>query len=122
MLSEAQVTKQIRDVLNRCRIFHWKHWSGPMTYPKGISDILGIYQGRMLVIEVKRQGWEPPNPGTKAYKHFVEQQGFLSQVKKNGGIAFFAQSVEDVIERLELDVKLYPLFYDRGRKNVSRSK
>lgn len=109
-LSEGEITKQIRSVLNSCRIWHWKHWSGPMTYPKGISDILGCYQGRMIAIELKHEGWKPPEPGTKAYKHFKEQEDFIFQVNQAGGIGFFAQSVEEVVERLGLEVKLYPLF------------
>ena len=82
-----------------------------MTYPKGIADILGIYKGKFLAIEVKREGWEPPEPtNLQAYKHFKEQQDFLISIRDNGGYAFFAQSVEDVIERLGLQDKVTPLF------------
>jgi len=110
-LKEKDVTKQIRGVLRTLGIFHWKNWSGPMTYPKGIADILGIYKGKFLAIEVKREGWEPPEPtNLQAYKHFKEQQDFLISIRDNGGYAFFAQSVEDVIERLGLQDKVTPLF------------
>jgi penicillin-binding protein-related factor A (putative recombinase) len=110
-LKEKDVTKQIRGVLRTLGIFHWKNWSGPMTYPKGIADILGIYNGKFLAIEVKREGWEPPEPtNLQAYKHFKEQQDFLISIRDNGGYAFFAQSVEDVIERLGLQDKVTPLF------------
>lgn len=108
-VSETDITKQIRDVLNAAQIFHWKQWQGPMSHP-GVSDILGIYEGRMLAIEVKKPGWTIPKPGTKQYKHFTEQNDFLRTVARNGGIAFFAQSAEDVVEKLGLKVKLYPLF------------
>lgn len=109
-MKEADVTKQIRDVLNACHVWHWKNWSGPMTYPKGIADILGCYNGRMIAIEVKEPGWKPPEPGTKKYRHFKEQEVFLCQVNQAGGIGFFASSVETVIEKLGLKVKLFPLF------------
>ena len=110
-LKEKDVTKQIRSLLNNLRIFHWKNWSGPMTYPKGIADILGIYNGKFLAIEVKREGWEPPEPtNLQAYKHFKEQQDFLISIRDNGGYAFFAQSVDDVIDRLGLQSKVTPLF------------
>jgi hypothetical protein len=110
-LKEKDVTKQIRSLLNNLRIFHWKNWSGPMTYPKGIADILGIYKGKFLAIEVKREGWEPPEPtNLQAYKHFKEQQDFLISIRDNGGYAFFAQSVDDVIDRLGLQSKVTPLF------------
>lgn len=110
-LKEKDVTKQIRGVLRTLGIFHWKNWSGPMTYPKGIADILGIYNGKFLAIEVKREGWEPPEPtNLQAYKHFKEQQDFLISIRDNGGYAFFAQSVDDVIDRLGLQSKVTPLF------------
>ena len=109
-LSEADVTKQIRGVLNASRVWHWKNWSGPMTYPKGIADILGIFNGKFLAIEIKAESWSPPKVGTKQYKHFKEQEDFLFHVQANGGIGFFAQSVEDVVEKLELNVRLMPLF------------
>ena len=109
-LSEKDVTKQIRSVLNMAKIFHWKAWAGPMTTPKGISDILGIYQGRFLAIEVKHGGWRPPGPGSKAYKHFKAQEDFIFQVNQNGGIGFFAQSAEEVVEKLDLKGVIMPLW------------
>jgi penicillin-binding protein-related factor A (putative recombinase) len=108
--SEADLTKQIQDVLNACKIFHWKQWQGMMSTPRGVSDILGCYQGKLLAIEIKAPKWKPPLPSTKAYKHFKEQEDFIFQVNKAGGIGFFAQSVEEVIKTLDLKVKLYPLF------------
>lgn len=102
-LTEADVTRQIRDVLKICRIWHFKHWSGPMTYPKGISDILGIYHGRPLAIEIKRPG----GIVTPA------QMKFLQEVNKEGGIAFVAYSVDDVIRGLELQIEVSPLFNQR---------
>jgi len=53
---------------------------------KGSSDIIGIYKGRMLAIEVK----------TENGKTTKEQDKFLKLVKDNGGIAFVARSEEDV--------------------------
>ena len=99
-LTESQITKQIRDVLNACRIFHWKHWQGGMTSIKGIADILGIYQGRFLAIEVKRPGLKPTS----------DQQAFLENVNEAGGIGFVAWFPEDVIRELQLEVELMPLF------------
>lgn len=53
---------------------------------KGVSDILGCVQGRLLAIEVKR----PPNQPTP------EQEGFLSQVNAAGGIGIWVDSVDDL--------------------------
>ena len=88
--SEKEITKAIRGCLKALGIFHWKHWSGPMTHPKGISDIIGIYKGKFLAIEIKRAG------GLLTQ----DQHDFLRAVKSHGGIAFMAQSVDDVIDGL----------------------
>jgi len=63
--------------------FMKKHSKFHMT---GQSDILGVFMGRFLAIEVKR-------PGNKPTPNQVE---FISNVNKHGGIAFVATSVEDV--------------------------
>lgn len=96
-LKETDITKQIRDVLNLKNIWHWKQWQGPMSEPKGVSDILGCYRGRMLAIEVKAPGYHPSK----------DQMIFIDNVIAAGGIAFIAYSVEDVIENLGIEgVKL----------------
>jgi len=102
--TEADVTRQIRDVLKACRIFHWKQWQGPMSQPKGVSDILGIYEGKLLAIEIKRPGREPSD----------DQREFLARVNAQGGIGFWADNVSTVIKTLGLQVKLTPLFHQRG--------
>ena len=59
----------------------------------GVSDILGVYQSRFLAIEVKRPG---NNKRTK------EQDSFIQMIKSQGGIAFYATSIEDVKKGLGL--------------------
>lgn len=59
----------------------------------GVSDILGIYKGRMLAIEVKRpQNKERPD----------HQTHFINMINRHGGIAFFATSIDDVVRGLEV--------------------
>ena len=99
-LTEADITKQIRSVLNRSRVYHYKSWQGPMSYPKGIADIIGVYHGRFLAIEVKK-------PGGRVSP---DQKKFIDTINAEGGIAFVAYSVEEVIEKLNLAAKLSPLF------------
>ena len=108
-MNEADVTKQIRDVLKHCRVWHYKQFQALGSY-RGVSDIIGIYAGRFLAIEVKAPSWKPPGPSTKAYRHYKEQEDFLWHVRENGGIGFFATSVEEVLEKLELKAKVMPLF------------
>lgn len=89
LLSERDLTKQIRDWLNLKRIFHWKHWSGLGSAP-GVPDILGVLPGgRALMIEVK----------TMKGKLSDHQRRFLENAANQGALAFEARSLEDVIKR-----------------------
>lgn len=59
-----------------------------------------LIDGRRLVVEVKREGWKPSNDIRER-----EQEHYLAWIRKHGGLALFAQSVEDV--RKELIVNGY---------------
>lgn len=87
---EKDITKAIRQYLKMRRVYHWKQWQGLGSTP-GVADILGIYQGRMLAIEVK---------GPKG-RVSEKQQEFIDTVNECGGIAFVARSVDDVIRGIE---------------------
>jgi len=55
-------------------------------YRKGVADILGIYKGKPLAIEVKAEkGRVSPH-----------QREFLEEFAREGGIAMVARSVEQV--------------------------
>ena len=86
---EKDITKSIRDLLKMLGVFHWKHWGGPMG-TDGVPDILGVWQGRFLGIEVKR----PSGIVSPA------QEAFIANINKAGGLAFVARSVDDVIDHL----------------------
>jgi hypothetical protein len=101
-ITEREVTAAIRQILRTCGIWHFKHWGGPMG-EKGVSDLIGCHQGRMVAIEVKK-------PGGKASG---DQLAFLDNVGKAGGIGFVASSVEDVIKGLDLQDR----FLDYGKKD-----
>ena len=85
---EADVTRAIRDVLKVCGIYHWKQHQGLGSTP-GVSDILGIYGGRFLAIEVKAPG-RKVKPGSA-------QERFLAEIHTRGGIAVEADSVEALV-------------------------
>lgn len=56
---------------------------------KGMSDIIGVMKGgRFLAIEVKRRGGRVS----------PEQREFIRQVNAEGGLAFVAYSLDDVIK------------------------
>ncbi len=56
----------------------------------GVADILGIFKGWPLAIEVK----------TKIGRPTETQKEFLHAFELSGGIAFIARSVDDVIKKL----------------------
>lgn len=94
---ESDITKGIRRLLKFLGVMHWKNWSGPMTFPKGIPDILGILPagvaggpGRFLAIEVK----------TDKGRVSPDQEKFMELINRSGGLAFVARSVDDVIDTL----------------------
>ncbi len=103
-LKEKDIENQILAWLWSKRIFAWKNQSVGVfdrkrnvyrksTNPfhiKGASDILGVYNGRFLAIEVK----------SDSGKLSDNQKEFLERINSYGGIAFVARSVEDVESKL----------------------
>jgi len=85
-MKEADITRSIRKLLNEFGVFHWKQHQGLGSTP-GIPDIIGIYQGRLIGIEVKA-------PGGRLSE---AQEKVINQINKAGGVAFTAHGIEDVI-------------------------
>lgn len=107
---EKWIEKEILMYLHRRGIFCWKQNTvgvydekkGVYRRPNspfiisGVSDILAIsdkYHGKLITIEVKTP--ERRNNLTTYQKEFMEN------IKKHGGIAFVACSIEDVEENLK---------------------
>ncbi|MGE0525865.1 MAG: VRR-NUC domain-containing protein [Bdellovibrionales bacterium] len=100
---EHAIERQIRTFLAAKGIFHWKAktvgtWDPRQKifrktagYMKGVSDLIGIYNGRFLAIEVKSFSGKPSQ----------DQLLFQHRVRENGGIAFIARSWEEVRDKLE---------------------
>lgn len=104
-IPEKAIENQILLYLYKKNIYSWKNQSVGIYdqrlgiyrksnnpfHKKGVSDILGLLPGgRFLAIEVKaRYGKVSP-----------EQEQFINDVNKSGGLAFVARSVQDVIEKL----------------------
>lgn len=57
----------------------------------GVADIVGIYKGKPLYIEVKQKG-------KYASK---EQKEFIAEVIEHGGIAFVASDIDEVKKQLK---------------------
>lgn len=104
-MKEKDIENQILTWLNMNGVFCWKAQTVGIFDPtkrvyrkahnkfhlNGISDILGCYQGKLLAIEVK-------TPATKN-RLSEAQKLFLSNVEKNGGIAFHAWSFDDFMQK-----------------------
>ena len=105
-VTEGEIQNQILDWLNLKQIFNWrqntmgvycgKDNQGNARFRKapttGVSDILGVLpNGRFLAIECKRPGG----------KTTPEQLEFIDSVNSNGGLAFVADSLDVVMERLD---------------------
>ena len=104
--SESEIQNQILDWLNKNKIFAFRVNTTGTYDPvkkiyrtmgkfqlKGTSDILGIYKGKMVAIEVKSQKG----------KASIEQIAFINKINACGGIAFIARSIDDVKKALHLN-------------------
>ena len=99
---ESEIRADIQKYLDMKGIFNWRSWQGQFSV-RGVPDIIGLLpgSGRGLGIEVKLPGWKPPVEGTKQFKHYSEQKAFLDNIKKSGGVAFFACSIDEVESNLQ---------------------
>lgn len=101
-LLEKQIERSILEYLKSKDIFCWKqntvgvYDASASVYRRpnnpfiitGVSDILGIYKGKMLCIEVKTP--------ERRKNLSIYQRNFLKMIQEKGGIAFVATSVKDV--------------------------
>jgi penicillin-binding protein-related factor A (putative recombinase) len=101
-MTEKDIQNSILDFLRWKGVFCWPNQSigvydkdrkcyrrpNNKHHLNGVSDILGIYKGKPLAIEVKKL--KPKTYPTE------EQKEFIARVILEGGIAFIARSIEDV--------------------------
>lgn len=125
--SEAEIQDSIMKALSFRKIgFFWRQNNTPVYDEKqgryrsmskfatrGVSDILGVYKGRFIAIEVKTRkafGWHYGlykkisagyMPKNKNESRAMEQIIFIDNINKNGGLGFFACSLEKVLEKLD---------------------
>ena len=102
-MKETDVTKQILDMLNYIPgCFAYKHWGGPMGR-KGVHDIICCFRGKFVSIEVK-------SPNLKKAEYSEGQKKFADLIEGAEGTSMCVQSADEVVEKLGLTVKLFPLF------------
>jgi len=88
---ESEAVKAICDVLDSLGVWHW-HVRHGSERPAGVPDVVGIYQGRLVAIKVKR----PEQNVTATWKTI------LANIRDRGGIAFVAEDPNDVLENLNI--------------------
>jgi hypothetical protein len=98
---EASITKSIRALLKSQGIWHFKLHQGLGSTP-GIPDIIGIWKGKFLAIEVK----------TRLGKLSEQQIQKLDEINQAGGLAFVARNIDDVIEQLGIGDRF---LFSKGR-------
>ena len=89
-MKEKTIERQIRNYLTRIGAWHIKT-HGNMFSHAGTPDILACVKGRFIAIEVKR----PKGVISELQKANIEL------IKRAGGVAFIAYSVEDVERNLQ---------------------
>jgi len=65
------------------------------------EDMVGMEIGIFLAVEVKKPGWKKPTTPTEK-----EQQNFIDQIIRRGGIAFFINDHEALEEKIESFFKI----------------
>ena len=97
-ISEKSIEVSILEWLKLKGIFAWKVENGGVynqkrgvhifsrTRTPGVADIIGIYNGKALAIEVKSEKGRLSD----------QQKDFLNRFELEGGIVIVARSIEDV--------------------------
>ena len=107
-MNETQLTKAIIQLLEACGWYVIRtHRPGQFATQRGVSDLIVIGQSfpyepkgvraKVAFIEVKgpRGNWRDP-----------DQIAFIDEMRSRGHIAFMTDSVETVIDRLDLPLKV----------------
>jgi hypothetical protein len=90
--SHKDLVKAIKSLITEHGGFVYKHYSGGPMGLNGVADLIGVYRGRGVAIEVK----------TGKDKLSEKQAKFLERWKAAGGIGIEARSIEDVIGELDI--------------------
>ena len=121
-ITEKVIENQILTYLANKKIFAWKVQSVGIYDPSkgsfrrksanhinGVSDILGIIDGKFLAIEVKKPYISKK---TMQFKYRTQEEleklasedqvKFINRIKSVGGIAFYADSIDVVEDQLML--------------------
>ena len=122
-ITEKQIENQILAYLRVMKIYAWKSQTVGVFDPRkrvfrksnnqyhinGVADILGVFEGRFLAIEVKKPYISKKTLRVKSRTQeelfklaSPDQVTFINTINDRGGVAFIADSLEIVQEQLEL--------------------
>jgi len=91
-MRESNLTRAILKKL-KGRGGFWFQVHGHPGQLRGLPDILGVYQGRFIGLEVKTP--RRKNKATELQKYVLEQ------IQKSGGIAGVVTSVEEALQLIQ---------------------
>ena len=93
-MKERDIVLKIKSYLNALEKSHFFKFHGSAFGAAGVSDLIGVLEGRFIAIEVKMPGKE---------KNLTKLQAlFLKTINSCGGIAFMATSLQEVRDELEI--------------------
>ena len=87
-MTEQQIQSKILKYLEANNFYVFKTIN---TNKRGVPDIIALYDGKYIAIEVKRRGNRPTQL----------QEEHLSMIENAGGIAMVAYSLDEVKEQLD---------------------
>lgn len=94
--TEGQIVNEIRLALSRVGCITWRNHTGAVNVggrwqrfglAPGMPDIIGIYNGKFVAIEVKTPRGRPTE----------EQNQWIYLIQKNQGLAGIARNVSDAL-------------------------
>jgi hypothetical protein len=95
-ISHAQLVKAIKKLVTEHGGFIYKHYSGGPVGLRGVADLIGVFGGQAIAIEVK----------VGRDKLTKEQENFLKEWKNAGGIALEARDIKTVADELGIPMLL----------------
>jgi hypothetical protein len=94
--THGQLVKAIKKLILENGGYCFKHYSGGPIGLNGVADLIGVYRGRGVAIEVKA-GQD---------KLTDKQVKFLKRWREAGGIGIEARDVKSVADELEIPMLL----------------
>ena len=90
--THKELVKAIKKLITEHGGFVYKHYSGGPMGLNGVADLIGVFRGRGVAIEVK----------TGRDKLSDKQEKFLNKWRQAGGIGVEARDIKTVADALDI--------------------